>query len=64
MQNRLTETIEYANVDEVKEHIGDILDEIIRHRFGRCEIIVVDGKPTQIEERLTYKLKRIRLRKN
>jgi hypothetical protein len=58
MQSRLTETIEYSNIEEVKGVIGRILEQTISHGFGRFEVIVSKQEPIEIEHRLTYKLKR------
>ena len=58
----MAETIEYSNQAEVKTHLNSILDAVVKHRFGKVEVFVADGEVTHIEQKLTFKLNRVKKR--
>lgn len=58
MKSSLTETLEYASVEEANKHIDDIRDMVCAFGFGRIETYVAHGEPTQVSVRLDFKLKK------
>lgn len=58
--NGLTETMEYANVEEANKHIDNIRSMVRAFGFGRVEEFVTGGEPTQVSVRLDFKLKKVK----